>query len=214
MSDPRYPHGQPPGLYLGDRQRPQGWPKPQPFDPRGEWTNPAGTVPFPAPKTWPKAFWSSQELALSWSAGVGEVFRTASWRTPVFDFRPELRHADGPRASAVPIYRPGGGGHLYVQIFGIQLEPTALEGLEVQSTEFANVWSAESQTNGAPSNVPQIIEPEDVSDQFFALVPSSILVFDPPGGGAHIRYWSLQLTFNKLIGGLADPPLRIAAAVY
>jgi hypothetical protein len=101
-----------------------------------------------------------------------------------------------------------------VQIFGIQLEPTALEGLEVQSTEFANVWSAESQTNGAPSNVPQIIEPEDVSDQLFALVPSSILVFDPPGNGAHIRYWSLQLTFNKLIGGLADPPLRIAAAVY
>ena len=214
MSDPRYPHGQPPGLYTDDRQRPQPWPPPPPYDPRGAWTNPQGTVPGPSPKVWPRAFWSSQELSLSWAPGVGEVARTASWRTPVFDFRPELRHSDGPRVSAVPIYRPGGGGHLYVQVFGVTVEATALTDLEVLATEFANVWSAESQgQQGNPVNVPQIIEPEDVSDQFFALVPSTVMVFNPPGEGAHVRYWSLQLTFNKLA---VHPvvPFRVAAAVY
>jgi len=213
MSDPRNPDGYPPGLYVGDRQRPQAWPQPQPYDPRGAWTNPQGTVPGPSPKTWPRAFWSSQELSLAWTNGVGEVIRTASWRTPVFDLRPELRHADGPRASAVPIYRPGGGGRLYVQVFALNATISSLTGLEVLSTEFANVWSAESQTQGAPVNVPQIIEPEDVSDQFFALVPSTILVFSPPGEGYHARYWSLQLTFNKL-AVRPDPAFRVAAAVY
>lgn len=211
MSDQNYP----PGLYVGDRQRPQPWPQPQPYDPSGAWYNPQGTVPGPGPKTWPKAYWTSSPMSLTWVAGTGEVQRTASWRTPVFDFRPELRHSDGPRVSAVPIYRPSGGGHLYVQIFGVTADQDALNGLVVSSTEFGNVWSAESQNplGGSPANVPQIIEPEDVTDQLFADVPSSVLVFRPPGDGYHMRYWSLQLTFDVLEVH-ADPPFRVAAAVY
>ena len=119
-----------------------------------------------------------------------------------------------PGASAVPIYRASGGGHLYVQVFGLLDIQSSLSSLEVLSTEFANVWSAQSQgAAGSPANVPQIIEPEDVTDQFAALVPSTILVFDPPGAGYHVRYWSLQLTFNKL-AVIPDPAFRVAAAVY
>ena len=61
--------------------------------------------------------------------------------------------------------------------------------------------------------MPQIAEPEDVTDQFAAFIPSTILVFDPPGGGYHVRYWSLQLRFDYFINHV-DPTFRIAAGVY
>ena len=215
MSDPTNPHGYPPGLYVGDRQLPQAWPQPQPYDPRGAWTNPQGTVPGPSPKTWPKAYWVANPMSLTWAAGAVPVTRTATWRSPVFDFRPELRHADVPRASAIPIYRSGGGGHLYVQIFGITEQQHNLTTLEVLASEFGNVWSAEQQgAQGNPANVPRITEPEDVTDQLFADVPSAILVFDPPGGGYHVRYWSLALSFSVFSVQPSDPNFRIAAGVY
>ena len=195
------------------------WPPPGKYDPSGFNQNPAGVFPAPPPRDLGPGNWFGPQTILSWDAGVGDVLLTATWQSPIFDLRPDLRQAGiaNPRrdSGAAPVWRvgSGAGGQLFVQVLGIDgslstpPNGTALTSLTVVAQEFAHV----SDMNQLAS----ITTPEDITAAYFTANKSSALIAAfPPGSGFPIRYWRYRLTFELRQAGIPAPLYTLCPAFY
>lgn len=193
---PRYGTGAAPFQYPG-----QGA-----YDPSGVLRNPGHTVPFPQPSDVPIPYWTTGPWAPVWANGAGQVIRTATWETPIFDMRPELRGA-APNApqNVQPIWRGSGGGQLFMW-FNLGTNSALLGYLNVTALEFAHPFD--------PGNCLQVTTPEDVTAGFTADQPATHLEAIPIGGGYPIRYWKYTLTFDIVADLGADPVITVSAAFY
>lgn len=165
------------------------WTPPQRHDTSGQYYNPGGTNPFPAPRDMPKGVWSGMSQIINVPAAGGA---TVTWSSPIFDLRPEFRASDGRRPTpSIPIWKPstvtgGAGGKLWVQIQNTNT--VDLGGLTVIAQEFAHI-----------SDVQQCISVdggEDISSEFVPTAQSTVLTFVPVGAGYPIRFYQLQLQFT------------------
>jgi hypothetical protein len=187
------------------RQEPQPWPPPKPWNDSGQWNNPSGTNPFPTPTNVPVGVWSGASQVVTVPVGA-----TTTWRSPVFDLRPEFRASDGRRPTpSVPIWKPstitgGAGGKLWVQLQNTDTEN--IFGLQVLAQEFAHI-----------SDVQQMISvdgQEDISTEFIPTAQSTVLTFVPPGAGYPVRFYQLELVFTVLTGTGPGCTFPVYSAYY
>lgn len=218
QNNPQWPPSYPPG-YFG------------PFNPVGPNRNPGGTNPFPLPNELPVPCHDLPITQLAWGAGavagntaVGIVEATtftATWQSPIFDLRPELRGSsmsaplsspDGTVPGVVPIWRQtyGAGGQLFVQVENLLSNTRALTGLVVHAIELGHVNDVR--------RIVTIAQPEDVSSNFTNHQQSAVLVFVPPGSGYPMRYWQVRLVFDILTDvdniSAAGPDYFLSGAYY
>lgn len=184
----------------------------------GYMKNPMGSNPYPSPSNMPVAMWQQTQTNLTWTANpTAGVFLRATWGTPTFDLRPDLRgimESPGTQrnSGAVPIWLPrGGAGKLWVQVDGLLTRTWGLVGLRVTSTEFANVRDG--------NNLQQITNPEDITTEFVGSSQCALGSFLPPGSGYPMRYYRVRLQFDFLVdssavAGWPDPGYRLSAAYY
>lgn len=196
-------------------------PKPPPgvYNP-GQWNdNPGQTIPGPYPSRTPVAWWVSERFPLPWTAGAGQVsganvsFQTATWGTPVFDLRPELRGSDSRTPlNSVPIWRGGygAGGHLVVQVEGINDASGTFTGsraLRVRMQEFGHIFDAARVQSLSPNDdvTPNFVQGGDSA--------SAAVVIFPPGDGYPVRFWRVVFTFDKT-EDIAVPNFTISGVYY
>ena len=176
--------------------------------PPGVLHNPDNTNPFPAPQNAPIGCWSDTGMQLQWAAGTSPVIRTAFWRSPMFDLRPELRGAMAVAPTGVQSIYRGGGGQLFVFI-DFRSTPLLIANLAVESFEEAHPWN--------PVGIGIITSPQDMSEILPAGASdtknSAIAAFTPPGSGYPIRYWRVSIRFN-VMATQADPTITVAAGYY
>ena len=188
------------------------WPPPERYDPSGPFSNPGATLPRPLGKNVPVGCWFGPQTMVPWVAGTGQVIRTAGWRSPIFDLRPELGVlglANARRdAGAIPIWRPGigAGGQLFLQIMGLASATDTLTGLAVVGIEYAHASD--------PNQVSTVTTEEDLTAAYFTAGKASALIpVFPTGGGFPIRFWRYELRFD-VYATHPDPALSITPAYY
>ena len=208
--------------------------------------NPEGTIPFPKAGDIPIPVWTQPRLPLSWSAGVpvapgpdllpfGTVY-SASWSSPWYDLRADLRSSQAQPKIGVPIWDRS--ARLYVEMSGppgntggfypIGLSASLVEYYETLSLDPGQVPA------GAPGTIPSTPNPlgtssvpVNVSATFFPATPGALFtslgVFSPPGttaGGGEgypVRFWRVVLSFQFFTetNPAVDPPkLNLQAAYY
>ncbi len=180
--------------------------------------NPLGSLPYPAPSNMPIGVWQQTPTPLTWTVNpVAGVFLRASWRSPTYDLRPELRGVMATAGTqrntgATPIWiAKGAAGKLWVQVDGLDTRTWGLTGLQVTSTEFASVRD--------PNDLRQITDPEDITTEFVTASGCAMGSFLPPGSGYPVPFYRVLLTFNFLVdssavAGWPDPGYRLSAAYY
>lgn len=191
--------------------------------------NPYGSVPSPAAKEIPTTFWYTQAgMAVPWGGLVNNV-DSATWMTPLFDLRPDLRASQNMAKSGVPIWNTS--ARLYVQIFGLTLTDPATEFLRLEyreraNTTFGDVTQAGPNRAVAPlgggfpnqtgrNPVVPVTALVDITSELMQGTnqsDSAILVFETLGEGYPVRYWQVELVFSNI--GVAGPALNLQAAVY
>jgi hypothetical protein len=184
-------------------------------DTSGLWTNPGSQNPGPLPAQPNDVAWFGEPHVLRWAAGAGQAtasVRTATWGTPLFDLRPDLRASQGRVNRGTPVWRGGlgGGGHLWVQITGLNTVAVgATPGLRVRMQEFGHVYDG----NAVVSITPNIDVTRSVVHGGQAA--SVILPIMPPGDGYPVRYWRVTFTFDQTETVTeGDPVFTIFAAYY
>lgn len=201
------------GIYDPMSQVPEPFPPPTEWTDKGEWHNPAGTVPFPSPTNMPVGVWNGPPTMLQWQAGAAPIVRRCTWRSPVFDLRPEQRASRGQvgNSGTLPIWKPstvtgGAGGRMWVQIgdFGNQVVP--MDSMEILMRERAHIQD--------PNNMAVTCTDEDITDKYVPGNQDVLLTFAPPGEGYPVRFYQLVLIFNIYDVLASDPVLRIEGAYY
>lgn len=210
--------------------------------------NPDGTLPMPAGAEIPITQWYSTNQPVQWGAatnldggdndGLPTGFQyTATWASPDFDLRPDLRSAQAGPKAGVPIWSPS--ARLFVTLRAPSSNPgqasLVVPNLTVLATEFTSDafnFTTNVATFGAAQGLPGLPSSSvrDVSSQFnpSATVASVLAGFSPPGtglGGGEgypVRYWRISLAFTIIVEAelplpnpaLAAPRLSIDAAMY
>lgn len=185
----------------------------------GYMNNPMGGLPYPYPSNMPVAVWQQTPTGLTWkTTGLSPgLFAQATWQSPTFDLRPDLRgimESPGTQrnSGAVPIWLPrGGAGKLWVQVDNLDSTLWGLTGIKVTSEEFAAVRDG--------NNLPKITDPQDITTEFVGTAECALGSFMPPGSGYPPRYYRVRLTFAFLVDSSAqpewpDPGFRLSAAYY
>ena len=196
--------------YLQDQLQPYPGKAPTPL-PGGMVFNPHGTIPFPQPKNPSTGFWHSRRGPLAWSAAAAPVaghaaVRAATWSSPFFDLRPDLRASANHGVRGIQIWRPMGvGGRLWVQLYGLT-SGQGTNGLKVVAREYGDIID--------PNNMQQILPDEDITGEVASGTPTVALDFLPPGSGYPMRYWRLELAFVTTEANPADLPISVQAAYY
>lgn len=182
------------------------------YDPSGLRHNPAGTIPFPYPQNAPSGLWDGGQSSLTWSNNTDGLL-TATWQSPLFDLRPQLRAAMSGKTGGTPIWLANGvGGKLWVQIDNIAknlpLPATNdwLQDLQVISREYGHV--------NDPQAVTQMTVDADITSEFNGGADSAVLTFLPTGEGYPIRWYRVSITFTYLVARAAPPPFAVSAAYY
>lgn len=192
---------------------PPGAPWPQGWDPSGAWYNPQGTVPFPAPQLIGVPVWDSTPQFPVWTYNAaGPVFRTATWSSPTFDLRPDLRGAmQGQTTGGVnqlggtAIWRPWGAGSQF-HMLGVYNTFSRLYGLTVTAQEFAHVSDI--------SRMVSITSPQDVTSTWSAAKEAALHIFAPPGNPYPVRFWRVQLVFTIEADNGANPDMTLQGSMY
>lgn len=146
-----------------------------------------------------------------------QVYYTSHWASPLFDLRPELRGTGQNVPGGVKIWRQGYGAgcRLWVQVEGVNqggvLSGTAARGLRVFAQEFGHIYDSQR----VQSMTPLV----DVSRDFAnnADRQSVPLQFYPLGDGYPIRFWRIEITFQKIVNEDPRPPgiaLTVGGAYY
>lgn len=205
------------------------------WDPSGQYRNPGATNPLPQPTNIPVGCWFGAVAPLNWQdTSVDGYNKTAIWRSPIFDLRPELRgmSAGGFRTSgtistasntgagyaqvtqgrrdnaknAVPVWG-GTRGHLLVQVEGLASANNARTGIVVFTSENAHISD--------PAKATPILADNDATFALETNTNSAILSFSPTGEHAPVRFWQVTLTFfrrDDVTGTL--PRYNVEAAYY
>lgn len=177
------------------------YPGPPPYDPSGYSKNPAQSIPGPLPDNSNTAWWTGDTMPLSWTNGTGVesgVWWTATWKSPLFDFRPEFKGSAGMPSGGVPIWKGGyqAGTRLWVQVGGLNIvsaTSSATYGLRVQAQEFGHLFDPRKVSSLSPLvDVTKVFVHGGESD-------SAILEFFPPGDGYPLKLWRVELTFEKIV---------------
>lgn len=183
------------------------------YNPDPMYANPSGTIPGPPVSGLPYSQWQSARTPLNWTNPIAldiDYVTAGYWQSPLYDLRPEIRSADGSRASGVPIWASA-GRKLWVQVDGLLTESQgirATDNLFVVSREYGNIFDPlQILRVGADADITA-----DVAASGTNQPPSVILSFLPPGSGYHVRYWRLELVFRRL--DRVTFPLAISAAFY
>jgi len=191
--------------------------------------NPYGSIPSPAAKEIPTSFWYTQAgMSVPW-VGFDGITDNATWRTPIFDLRPDLRSSQSMARSGVPVWDTA--ARLYIQVFGLTGADTNTEFLRLGYTELANTTFGEITQAGPPpavappgggfpiqtarNPVVQVMSIVDITSELMMGTnqpDSVILVFEPLGEGYPVRYWQVALTWVNI--GVAGPALNLQAAMY
>lgn len=197
--------------------------------------NPYGSNPSPDPIDIPKTLWTTEVLNVPWVGVSGNPsMDTATWKSPTFDMRPDLRSAQAMVKAGVPIWNAS--SRLYVQIFNLTgpLNTNAnTNNLRLMYREFANTtWGQVTQAgpnravvnSGFPNQVSRdpvvAISPlTDITSELMLGTDqpfSSLLIFSPAGEGYPVRYWSVELVWQNVNGnpGPSPSPLSFQAAMY
>jgi hypothetical protein len=193
--------GWPPGM-PSPYQQPAGYPPPgvQPVYP-----DQRHLPPVPPSKAI-RAWWPGDQRTLTYANSSEQgVVRTATISSPLFDLRPDLQRSNARPMTAVPIYRPAGGGYLYVQIDRIQDSAIQLNDLEIRLVEFGHIWDA--------NRANRITSSQDVTSYLTARQESAVLAIQPQGAGYNMRFWQARLRFNVL-AARADPTLTVWMCFY
>lgn len=194
----------------------QGFPYPPshvPWDPSGAHYNPQGTQPFPAPQLIGTPIWDQTPQIPVWTYNAaGPIFRTATWSSPIFDLRPDLRNAMQGQTSAgvnnlsgTVIWRPWGAG-AQLHVLGIYNTVSRLYGLTVTAQEFANVSDV--------GQMVSITSPQDVTSTWGGDKQAALHIFAPPGNPYPVRFWRVQLVFTIEVDNGANPDTILQASMY
>jgi hypothetical protein len=171
--------------------------------------NPGHTLPFPEAEDIPIALWEGGMVnypAANWVTDGNK--KVIDWESPLFDFRPDLRSADGRVRGGTPIWNIE--AKLYVWIRGFTSRTDVMQNLRITGREFGHIYD--------PGEVSNLIAPYDVTQavQYGTNQPNQcIVVFEPHGAGegSPIRYWKLKLRFKKPVA-MTMPTMELTAAVY
>ena len=180
-----------------------------PNDPsnRGYLKNPNGSLPFPKPSNMPIGFWDGGEIALQTFPASSPYWREATYQTPIFDLRPDLRSMTGGEQEGVPIWKYSGsgrGGRLHLMIDNI--DGGATVGLNVECSEIVSP--------NRPSIMRQVTDCVDISDQFVVDTRSATYVSFEPTGEFPIRFWQVKLDFRWSETLAQVPKFSIFASYY
>jgi hypothetical protein len=181
------------------------YPLPGEWNPAGPFRNPGGTNPLPRPDNLPVACWFGSRQSLNWATGTLKIAQQATWSSPIFDMRPDMRGISGNvagngnvqsnaagasnMASGVPIWNPS------AQLW-LQLESNNAEGLRSLDLRGFQVLATEQAHISNPNLLQSISGVQDITEEFSTLGTSSVLGWAPYGDGLPIRYYRLVLTFN------------------
>jgi len=148
-----------------------------------------------------RGVWFGPEVRLQFSVGDAPAGGTlgANWRSPIFDLRPELRHAfQGGSDNTQPIWRApafGQGGRLLVQI-------STLDGVAISNYALDfRAAAVESCHVARPDRIAIMNQPQDITEELLDGQNTSVLEFIPPGNP--IRYWRVLINFATLTVGAA-----------
>lgn len=163
---------------------------------RGLYSNPQTTSPMPAASGMPVAYYESTKVRLAWVRQSDGSY-LASWSTPVFNLRPDLRSAGGTPKSGVPIWNRG--ARLYIQVSNLlNGDGDTTTGLRVESLESGAI--AYGDIRNGFSSVERVTAAADITADFMLGTDQPdrvILTFAPLGEGTPVRFWSLELRFRK-----------------
>lgn len=181
----------------------------QGYDQDPMYRNPGHTLPFPEAEDIPIALWEGGMVnypAANWVTDGNK--KVIDWESPLFDFRPDLRSADGRVRGGTPIWNIE--AKLYVWIRGFTSRTDVMQNLRITGREFGHIYD--------PGEVSNLIAPYDVTQavQYGTNQPNQcIVVFEPHGAGegSPIRYWKLKLRFKKPVA-MTMPTMELTAAVY
>ena len=176
-------------------------------DNKGYLRNPNGSLPYPKPHNMPIGFYDGGEIALQTFPAGAPNWRNATFRTPVFDLRPDLRSMTGCNQEGVPIWKYSGsgkGGRLHVVIDNIAGSST--RGLDVKAIEYVSP--------NRPNLMRQVTDCVNVSDQFVVNDRTSTYISFEPTGEYPIRFWQIELSFvwTEVLG--ANPQFVIFSSYY
>ena len=157
--------------------------------------NPQTTLPMPAGSGMPVAYYESSKVRLTWELQTDGSY-LASWRTPVFNLRPDLRSAGGTPKSGVPIWSRS--ARLYLQLSNLTAEQDLTTGLRVESLEFGAIAYGDVRNNF--NSVERVSAASDITADFMLGTdqPDRVIVtFSPLGGSNPVRFWAMELRFRK-----------------
>jgi hypothetical protein len=197
-----------------------GWPPaygPGKFDPSGLDHNPARQLPAPFPRDGASAGWFGAAVPLRFAPGGGGVIQPqwqVSWRSPIFDLRPQFRgvpsapggslNTGANQVASQPIWLPqGGGGKLFVQVL-----------LDLANTADMDVTAVESAHPTDVTRVATITGPQDISGPFAPNKAAALVSFVPPGSGYPVRYWQITITWDVFGTLAAQPAMTLQAGYY
>lgn len=225
-------------------------PGPTTFGADPAFANATGTMPAPAPVpgSLPVAVWYGADVQLDWTltATVGDgdasfplppgYLYSATWMSPTFDLRPDLKSSQGALKSGMPITTVSGRLRITLRTSSEstgEIPAINTTNLTVSAVDYINAFSNpnmsapnEAITGGAGL---YSTPPIDVSARFASSgnTTSVLAGFAPPGtnlGGGEgypVRYWRLVLTFTQFIetglplpGAPGAEPLILRGSYY
>jgi len=175
------------------------------------YSNPTSAVPGPLALE-NRGYWTGPEVPVAW-ARVGTAPNPvnpdlgnlpefqATYETPIFDLRPDLRaSASAENQAAYPIYRGGAfgaGGSL-------QLMVRRSGGGNIHDIPYMQVWWQEFAALSDPQDFRSITPTNansaiDVTSQFYQGAGACLLNFIPPSNP--VRYWKGKLYFRIVSAG-------------
>ena len=191
------------------------------YNPDVIYQNPTAAVPGPY-ATENRGYWTGPDVPVAWIlqpgtvlnpvTGVGEErFYRASWESPVFDLRPDLKASAGTEnQAAYPIFRGGAfgaGGTLQILI---RRDGGAIPGIS-NITLFAQEFAAVS-VSPTPFGLGRpVTAGVDITSEFYQGMRGTLLNFIPPSNP--VRYWKTVLHFQWVESGFTVIPVLRAQGV-
>ena len=191
------------------------------------YSNPTASVPGPMALE-NRGYWTGPEVPIAWRLQNGTLvppanpqlgpqrFYEATFETPVFDLRPDLRaSASAENQAAYPIWRGGAfgaGGSCQILINGGR--PGSANARLITAIPYMQVWAQESASLSDPTDVRSITPPPfgpaasgaiDVTSEFYQGSEAVLLNFIPPANP--VRYWRCKLFFRFIEGQGTLPTL-------
>ena len=188
------------------------------YNPNIVYDNPTASVPGPY-ATENRGYWTGPDVPVAWILQPGTVldpvfglieerFYRATWESPVFDLRPDLKASAGTEnQAAYPIFRGGAfgaGGTLQILVRSDGFPINQIPNVTVWAQEFAAVTNPQDIVSVSPT--PTLTAGVDITSEFYQGEQAALLNFIPPSNP--VRYWKTKLHFQWVEGQGTIPRLR------